>query len=303
MTERGVFSRRVAQFCQEYEIPGGAEEALQACLRLLEEKDALSLLAEPAERYEREDGAFPFRAELTRVTEQAGALGADPYTAAMLFSVLLVPRGKELYRRQGVDEQIIHDSFADLKWKMWECRKMYGIWGIFVAWWFDRWFDASRYAIGRLQYELCPLGEFPGAEKVIAENPALTAQTQVVNVHIPSSGHMPYEAVRASYEAAAAFFAERCGQVIFACESWLLYPGNLEFLPEKSNIRPFMADYQLFWEENTGEEGNLWRLFYVPVETPCRDLPETEGLQRAMKAWLLRGNAPGAAAGLFFWSE
>lgn len=303
MTESALFSEYILRFCREYEIPGEAEEALQACLRLLEEKGALALLAEPAERYEAESEAFPYCRELERVTAGAKELGADPYTAAMLFCVLLVPHGKELYRRQGVDEQIIHDSFADLKWKMWECRKMYGVWGIFVAGWFDRWFDASRYAIGRLQYELCTLGEFPDAEKVIAETPALTADTPVVNVHIPSSGHMPYEAVLASYEAAAAFFAERCGQVIFACESWLLYPGNLEFLPEKSNIRPFVADYKLFWVSGEGHEGELWRLFYVPKETPYRDLPETEGLQRAMKAWLLRGNAPGAAAGLFFWSE
>lgn len=298
-----MLSGHIVGFCREYEIPDEARQALLDCLRLLEERGAADLLTGPMERYAAENEAFPYRKELDHFLERVKELGAPVYTAAMLFCVELVPHGKELYRRQGVDEQIIHDSFADLKWKMWECRKVYGVWGIFVAWWFDRWFDASRYAIGRLQYELCRLGEYPDAEKVIAQNPDLTAETQVIGVHIPSSGHMPYEAVRSSYRAAAKFYASRCQRVIFGCESWLLYPKNREFLPETSNIRPFMEDYTLFWTEESKPEANLWRLFYVPMDTPVEAFPETDSLQRSMKAWLLQGNPPGESAGLFYWNE
>ena len=68
--------------------------------------------------------------------------------------VCLVPHLKELYAQKGIEYEILYDSVCDLKWKAFECKELYKVWGTFVGWWTIGFFKHKRFAFGRLQFNL-----------------------------------------------------------------------------------------------------------------------------------------------------
>ena len=84
---------------------------------------------------------------------------------------------------------------------------------------------------------------------------------------------------------------------MFVCESWLLFPANKEILPEQSNIRRFLSDYDVY---RTRENNNdLWRIYYGAEQNDFENLPENTGLERAYKKWLLSGHMAGQSWGVY----
>ena len=47
------------------------------------------------------------------------------------------------YKAAGLSDALFWDTIADLKYKLIECRDVYGIWGTFVAFWHP-WFYTMR---------------------------------------------------------------------------------------------------------------------------------------------------------------
>lgn len=111
-----------------------------------------------------------------------GIPAVHPYTADLLLFLCLTRRLKALYDARGLSEQIYRDSCLDLTWKLNECHKMYGIWGTFVPWWEPGFYEMTRFALGRLQFELVP---FPESYEASGKHKPDT-MTQAINVHIPS---------------------------------------------------------------------------------------------------------------------
>lgn len=58
------------------------------------------------------------------------------------------------YEEKGIDLSIYHASMLDLKWKLMETNRVYGIWGVHCGDWFRPFFQAERFALGRLQFEV-----------------------------------------------------------------------------------------------------------------------------------------------------
>ena len=100
------------------------------------------------------DGKLDYKEVLKAADTAAKEAGIASYTADLLIYLLMTAHLKERYQEKGISEQIWLDSCMDLNWKLHECRKMYGIWGSFVSWWFDGFFEMTRFALGRLQFEL-----------------------------------------------------------------------------------------------------------------------------------------------------
>ena len=82
--------------------------------------------------------------------------GVHPYTSGLLIFMCLSKHLKELYDEKGISEEIYHNSMLDLRYKLEECKLVKNIIGSFVAWWFPGFFDMTRFALGRLQFELTP---------------------------------------------------------------------------------------------------------------------------------------------------
>ena len=233
---------------------------------------------------------------LKRADGVAAAVSLHEYTVELLLFLCLSRHTKEMYIARGLDLQIYHDSMLDLKYKLEECKLVRGVVGSFVAKWFDRFFDLTRIALGRLQFEIIRFGyDYTRDGKV------LTPDSKVVNVHIPRTGTpIDKASCDAAYAKARAFFAKEIGEPFaFYCSSWLLYPQNKEILSPTSNTYRFMAEYDVFKWGIDKHGDNLWRLFDTDERNWAR-LPANTSMRRAYVEHLKGGGRLGWGKGVFF---
>lgn len=286
----------IQNFGKLQEWPAEAIETMTAAYEKLEKHgEAGTFLQKWIQTYE-QDIHMDYEAALADMKKAAALTGLSRYTTELLLFVCLSRHTKTLYEAQGISMEIYRDSMLDLKWKLLECRKVHGVWGSFVAFWFPGFFDLTRFAIGRLQFEKIP---FP--ESYRRQHPQESFPDQAVNVHIPSCGPLTEADCDAAFAGAAAFFAADFpeGKIPFVCFSWLLFEGHKEMLPETSNIRRFASRFTLFGSRE--ENGDLWRVFDTEQIGNPEKLPENSGLQRAYKKWLLEGKMAGNADGIFWY--
>ena len=67
----------------------------------------------------------------------------------LLFSAI---RLEKIYAQKGYSKQFFIHNIKDLCYKVLECKKVLGIWGIMNFEWQEGLFNLSRFALGRLQY-------------------------------------------------------------------------------------------------------------------------------------------------------
>ena len=290
--------QRIENFCREFDYPQPAIEALLQGWNAVEaspsaQKQFLTLLND----YET-DRVEDYSKLIHAGTDCGDLCGISGYTTVFLLLACMTDHAHTLYRKQGISDEIFHDTFSDLKWKLLECKKVKDVWGTFVAGWYPRFYQLTRFALGRLQFETipCPFSYEKNGKTVQEGETAL-------NVHIPSCGPLDHTLCIDSYRKAASFYQKEFNgrPIVFFCHSWLLYPRHYDFLPGNSRILTFMKDYDIVeFKESTG--GDLWRIFgqeYCPEN--LNKLPADTSLQRAYLSWLKQGNAPGSGKGIFFW--
>lgn len=304
MFDREERKTYLAGFCARYEYGKKAEaDLLTAFDAVLGNADARDTLTTFVEDYEN-GGRFNDKNQLDALKDTASAVNVDPYTLHLLYTVLCTEEMRRRYEKAGVPDGIIEDSMHDFKWKKQECDAMFGVTGTFVAWWFDRWFDATRYAIGRLQFELIYLDR-----DVTTGGFFYKKGDFAVNVHIPSCGPLDYGACEDAYRRAETFFRERRlldpdKPVLFVCHSWLLYPDMIALLGPTSRIRRFAADYTVLESKADAPGVFPWSLFNKPKTVPLADLPDDTSLRRTVKNALLSGTpVTGSALGVMIRSK
>ncbi len=235
--------------------------------------------------------------ELMRQTRKAGRLvGVHNYTTDLLLFILLSKRLREMYQEQGLDLSIWHDSMLDLRYKLEECLVVYGICGSFVAGWFPGFFNLTRFALGRLQFELWDIDrDYQKGEISLAKG------SKTINMHIPRSGQPLSPALyEDAFARAKAFYKQQFPDepVPFVCHSWLLFPEQTDFLHEKSNVRKFLSEFDIVeWSYTNGED--LWRLFDTMEMHPDR-LPADTALRRDYVRRLKEGGRVGSGYGILF---
>lgn len=217
----------------------------------------------------------------------AGACGESPYTMRMLPYLCLLEPARARYAAAGLDERIYHDSFADLLWKTRECRRIYGVWGSFVALWFYRFFALKCFGLGRLQFEWT----------AFQDEAPLARGTPVINVHVPSSGPLLSDECQDAYARAARFFGA-ARPTPFVCDSWLLHP-LCAGLPEQAGIRRFAADYELLHVTEDPDHTDMWIVFGRPWDGDVEALPEDTALRRLFKERLRAGGSVGRGYGSY----
>lgn len=225
-------------------------------------------------------------------------INTHQYTLHMYFYMLCSHILYYRYKQAGVDEDVYWNTVYDLKYKLMECYDVHTIWGTFVAKWFSRYFDMTRFAIGRFQYEAIT---FP-YDLYQKDDVTVKKGDRVYNIHIPSSGLPIDRKTRMdSYKRAYCFFEKELNDkvMIFVCDSWLLYPEHKIFLPPQSNILDFMRDFDIidFKENDTFAEA--WRVFGKYHNLPLEKLPQNTSIQKAYVERLLRNEKTGTGFGVF----
>lgn len=198
------------------------------------------------------------------------------------------------YKKEGISEEIYWNTVIDLKVKMLECKENHDIWGTFVEGWFMAFYELNRFGIGRFQYELSDF-----CTDLYCEHGVTIKDSEfVVGMHIPSHlGGLTYDVRLDSYKKAYEFFKDRFKDkyAIFCCNSWLLYPDNLNILPENSNVSDFLLDFEPLDITRTYDFGDAWRIFGADAHKPVSELPRKTSMQRAFAEWFEQGKKPGHA--------
>ena len=227
----------------------------------------------------------------------AQRLDIHRYTTELLAFICLSKRLREIYIERGIDLTIFHESMLDLKYKLDECKVVKGIVGSFVAFWFNRFFNMERFALGRLQFEVDRFGQHYERDGHI-----LTPESKAINIHIPRTlTHLTPESCDESFRMAKEFFAAdvSSGECAFICHSWILYPGNKQILPESTNVYKFMSRFDIFNSADDPTLEDLWRIFDTDEKNPDL-LPDNTSMRRAYIYHLKKGGVIGWGHGVFF---
>lgn len=264
-------------------FPADAREFFEKCYERVEADPALRALAVQAqERYwEKADHGEPLQA-------LAEGLGIHRYSADMLLALCCARKLREIYRQRGYSGELFAATVSDLRFKLEECRTVYGINGNFVFYWYREFFDCTRFKLGRLQYEPFLLAE--GYKDLVPPG------GRVLKCHIPLDGPLTPESVEASLEEAYRFYG--CtGPMVVYCASWILYPPHYGLYPAGSNLRAFCDRFHVYSFKATPENPNAWRVFGTLEKDPGK-LPQRTSLQRAFRGYLLEGGSMGSGKGI-----
>ena len=155
--------------------------------------------AELADLLERTEKVYLVKEDSSELRgRMAEALGVNIYTVDMLLLIYCAVGLREVYAERGYSEQLFLGVLTDLRCKLIECKNVHGIWGTFVFSWFYRFYNCTRFMLGRLQYETT---EYKHDYKdVIREGDT------VYNCHIPSAGPLTPESVEESLRLAYEFY-------------------------------------------------------------------------------------------------
>ena len=174
--------------------------------------------------------------------------------------------------------------------------------------------SAKRQLLPGMLYELPPKQEkadpFTVTESeflTLMENSEKTAAEAITESFLGFSPLLSREiAFRADNQKnetlAKEFFRGRLGDVplAFVCNSWLLFPENENILHEKSNIRKFMARFDITERTDVDNYDEMSSVFDMDYTGNLEDYPENSFLQKAYKDYLRQGGMPGRGFGVFF---
>lgn len=247
------------------------------------------------------DGTTDFYDARVTAGKLCESAGVHPYAAELLMFCCFARHLRAIYKERDISDKIWLDTMLDMRTKLMECHKMYGIWGSFVMFWFPQYFTLERFALGRLQYQTAPYYatrepySIGGATVVYSDSRAL-------EVHIPSSGRLDDDAVIDSLKRAYEFFRGteymHGGILICECSSWLLYPGLEEALPEDSNVVRFSRNFEITLSKDDPEFEDCWRVFNKNWDNDASALPRTTSMQRCIADRLASGKTMGSAVGV-----
>lgn len=287
----------IKSFCLEYEFPSMATESLLNTFAELKKTEMYPLFESYVTLYETDDPSFTHSKAISAVEKIGENTGIDTYALNMLLFICYAKHCRELYDQAEIPVKIYHDAMKDLKYKLEECKRVYGVWGTFVPNWFPRFFELSRFALGRLQYE-----DDPSTEVYSKNGIELNYGDWVLNVHIPSGGRLSMDDCLDSFRAAAEFYQDRFpdGVAKFRCHSWLLAPIHKDYLPPETGIRKFADLFDVVRSFPSEKYSNLWRIFGKPYEGSLENFPAETSLQRAYLKLLSDGKTPESGLGYLF---
>jgi len=189
----------------------------------------------------------------------------------------------EVYRSQGLSDELWQDNMPDINWHLHEFGN--GELWLDTADWAVNWHITIQIAfnvkLGRLQFApFFAKEDFPGL--------GINKGDLLVNTHIPAVGRMDTRDCLQAFEKAEKFFVPRIGDFkAFYCHSWLLNPLYKKYLPQTSNIVQFQNLGIVFPDNNPTEADALQRVFYYYREDPFTPTPRSS-VQRAVQQMLLK---------------
>ena len=284
----------LCDFLVMFGYPEESQLALrEAYERISDNEQASELYLELLNAYA-EDKNCDYDLLVKKMDEISKMIDVHIYTGRLVMYIGLSKQLKEYYREAGIDESVWRGSMMDLKYKLLECKEVYNLWGVFTTW-FDGFFHMTRFALGRLQFDMATFGRYYNKNDVV-----LTPESHVLGVHIPRTmTKLDRQSVKQSYARASEFFRDWVGdnKTVFICGSWLLHPWMQEVLPESSAIIRFQKKFRLYWVEQNVAAAVGW-IFPNCKDKDISQYPTDTSLRRAALQRIREGGTIGIARGV-----
>lgn len=266
------------------------------------EEYIVNLKTEPFVQYHRNERELSFKkAEMFLKQIHKKLPGENEYVLNLLFWLNCIHYLHEAYRKLCIRDEIFYDSMKDLLYKVRECKKIYGICGVFVNWFF-LFFELKEFALGRLQYEVYQFDY----EEYACSNVKIKKGDRVYFCHIPSSGTLTCDMCMDSFQKAYEFFkTDISGDIIpIISHTWLLYKPYIDnVFPEKSNLRKFADMFDIIDTTSTGNVfDDSWRVFNVMYKGTTRELPADNTLRRNFLEYINSGGDFGYGYGIILYN-
>lgn len=268
-----MIKQKAQDLMQKLDFPTDAQKEMLSILdKLLKNCDFLDII----KQYEND--SFDFDLMLSNMKAIAEKCNICPYSAYMILFICMSERLHKLYNEKGIDDTIFYNTMLDLRYKLEECKLVHNQIGTFVPKWYKGFFEMKIFALGRLQFEInhtwfdCKVNG-----KTIPKG------TKVLSVHIPRTGtKLEHSLVLESYKNAKQFFKDEFNEdIIFICNSWLLYPWNRTVLKDGSNLALFYDDFTVVQSGEYNNYSEIWRLFDCLYDGNPDNLPSDTSLRRA----------------------
>ena len=291
----------IEAFLEEFDYPLDSREVLAAAYDVISKNAEASDLFNRALSEYKKNINCDYGAYLDECKVISEDINLHEYTVKFLFFICLSRELRNHYKNNEYSDEMYHSAMLDLKYKLIECKLVKGINGSFVANWFSGFFNLTRFAFKRLQFEVkgAKIDHKSGDKSIKAGDP-------IIVIHIPRTGTplSPTECDE-DFNKAKEFFKDSFTDtpIAFSCHSWLVYEKLREFLSDKSNIIAFMNRFEICYTDfhDLGNYSQVWRLFDVDYNGDLNDLPEDSSLRRAFKKYLIDGGKWGAGYGIFFY--
>ncbi|MBQ8397538.1 MAG: DUF5596 domain-containing protein [Clostridia bacterium] len=301
MLDLTTVKTNVTDLMTRLDFPADAQAVLLAALdRIGTDKVAAAWLARLMAQYD-ESETCAYRQMLADIRAMGEALGLHEYTVSLLLFLCLGEKLRARYAERGIDEAVYYASMADLRYKLEECRLVHGEVGSFVASWFSGFFNLTRFALGRLQFEIIKT-----KQDYTVGGTRLPAGSKAINIHIPRTGtRLDHGEVLDAYRRAAEWFAPQLeGQpTVFTCSSWMLDPWNMTVLAPTSNMAAFYGDFEIVESGSYDSYSSVWRLFDCAYTGDPDALPGNSSLRRAYIERIRLGQPTGWGRGFFLWRD
>ncbi len=267
-----MIRKNVKNIMEKLEFPSDAQNEFLHMLDVFLKKYDFSSIVN---RYKNENFNIAEMVEDTKILAEKE--GICVYTAHMLLFVCMATILQEKYEQKGISNDIFYDTMRDLRYKLIECSLVHGKYGTMTTKWYERIFEMKIFALGRLQFEISNTWfdcDINGVH--------IPKGTNVLSVHIPRTGAPLYhELVIESYNKAKEFFKDMFkDNVIFICNSWLLYPWNRTVYKDGSNLAQFYDDFTIVSSGEYQNYGEIWRLFDCIYDGNPDNLPNDTSLRR-----------------------
>ena len=233
------------------------------------------------------------------LSEIAEVSGVDRLACDMAFMLRCAIPLQEKYRAAGYSDELFDETMADLRFKLHECKRIFGVWGSFVTPWFKGFYLLERFKLGRMQYERI---EFPfdNYKDIVRKGDI------VLSCHIPSDGRMNIEDVKDSLRRAYRFYESdrRDGRLCVMCFSWLLYSPIFADYKEGSNIRNFYDIFDVIENKPNEKNSDFWRVFGVRYSPEALENAVIDNsLKKAVADHLKSGGSMGSGSGIIVVDE
>ena len=217
------------------------------------------------------------------------------YTARLMFILECTGYLEQLYKDNNISMDIFVNSMKDIKYKLDECRKVHNVFGTFVVEWYNGFFRMRRFALGRLQYDLCT----HTGDSINVMGYTLNDGDFYLGCHIPSSGPLLPEKIEESFAMAYEMYKDRLdGKPLFiSCGTYLFYPPYQNVFGEDSNTVKFAKNFHIVKVMEGKSFSDAWRIFGEDYKGSTKGLKNETSLQRRFISYLDNNPTFGVAVG------